>query len=197
MTIYYTSDHHFYHKRVLEFEKRPFESIEEMNQGLIDIWNETVEDGDTVRYLGDFCFGGYNKWVSILEQLNGNIVLYKGNHDDSRTVKKLYKEGYIKELHTVGDYIEVKSPKTNTGYQLWLTHYPMDIGLRPNKYSLHGHIHSLESRMLNQVNLCVDSPLNFDRPFGQPISEEELIAYLDHINPLVDEEFQKEREKWL
>lgn len=197
MTKYYTSDHHFYHKRVLEFEKRPFETIEEMNEHLIKVWNETVGENDTVHHLGDFCFGGYNEWVSILENLNGNIILYKGNHDDSKTVKRLLKEGYLKELHMVGDYIKIRSPKTKVRYQLWLTHYPMDIGIRPNKFSLHGHIHSLDSRMLNQVNLCIDSPLNHDRPFGKPVSEEELITYLDYVNPIVLEEFQKERERWL
>lgn len=197
MTTFYTSDHHFHHKRVLEFENRPFETVEEMNEHLIKIWNETVKQNDTVHHLGDFCFGKYDDWVSILKRLNGNIVLYKGNHDSSKVVKQLYNEGYIKELHMVGDYIKVRSPKTNAKYQLWLTHYPMEIGMRPRKFSLHGHIHSMNSRMLNQVNVCIDSPLNFDRPFGKPVSEEELIDYLDYINPIVEKEFQKEREKWL
>lgn len=193
MTRFYTSDTHFFHKNVLSFEDRPYETVEEMNEGIIKNWNSVIGQKDTVHHLGDFCFGGYDKWKSILDQLNGNIILYKGNHDASKTLKKLLKEGYFEEVHVVGDYFKIKGEER---YQIWLSHYPMEIGLRPNKFSLHGHIHSIPSRMLNQINVGVDSPLSFGKPFGQPISEEELITYLDHINPIIKEEFQKEREKW-
>ncbi|MBM7598178.1 calcineurin-like phosphoesterase family protein [Virgibacillus halotolerans] len=190
MATYFTSDQHFYHRNVLKFEDRPFDSVDEMNQGMIDAWNDTVRPSDTIHHLGDFCFGGYDKWVSILDQLDGKIILYKGNHDDSKTLKKLVQNGYFEYIHHVGDYFKIN------GYQLWLTHYPMEIGMRPRKFSLHGHIHSTPSNMLNQVNLGVDSPLNFNRRFGQPISEHELVEYLDYINPLVESEFQKERSEW-
>lgn len=187
MAIYFTSDSHFYHKNVLSFENRPFDSVEEMNEGLIKAWNSVVETNDIVYHLGDFMFGSITKWKEILPQLNGKMRLCKGNHDDSKTVRKLANEGYFDEYHEVGTYIKVN------GYQLWLTHYPMEIGMRPKKYSLSGHIHSTPSRMLNQINAGVDSPLNFNRPFGQPILMDELLAYLDYINPKVEEQFQLER----
>ena len=69
----------------------------------------------------------------------------------------------------------------------------MDIGNRPHKFSLSGHIHSAPSRMVNQINLGVDSPLNFNRPFGKPIHIDELVEYLDYINPQLEDLFQKER----
>src|SRR5690625_1168301 len=155
---------------------------------------DTDKPNDTVYYLGYFCFGGYEKYKYYLEQLNGKIIFHKGNHDKGRVLKKLHREGYFEELHMLGSYMKIRSPKTKTRYQLNLCHYPIDTGYRPRIFSLHGHIHGSQSKMLNQVNLCVDSPLNFGREFGKPISEEELINYLDYINPKIEEKFHRERE---
>lgn len=187
MTTYFTSDSHFRHKNILGFENRPFETLEEMNEGLIAAWNNVVKKGDIVYHLGDFCFGSYAKWVEIIEQLNGEIILVKGNHDSSDTIKKLHKNGYLKEIHMVGYYM-----KTN-GYVLNLTHYPLEIGNRVKNFNISGHIHGYPSRMLNQINVGIDSPLNFDRPFGQPIHIDELITYLDYVTPQIEEMFHKER----
>ena len=187
MTIFFTSDQHFFHKNVLEFENRPFNTLEEMNEGLINAWNKVVKKSDTVYVIGDFIFHKYSNWVDILDKLLGDIILVRGNHDDSKVVKRLVKEGYFKEYHEVGTYIK------HNGYSMWLTHYPMEIGLRPKKYSISGHIHSNPSNLLTQINIGVDSPLNFDRPFGQPISLDELITYLDYIDPKVEEAFMRQK----
>lgn len=186
--IYFTSDHHFYHNNILEFEDRPYETLEEMHEGLIATWNATINKDDIVYHLGDFVFGGYDKWTNILSQLNGKKRLVKGNHDQSKIVRKLNREGWFDEYHEVGTYIKHQK------YQLWLTHYPMDIGLRPMKYSLSGHIHSTPNRLLNQVNLGVDSPLNFGMEFGKPIHIDQVIEYLNYINPFVEAKFLEERE---
>ena len=55
--IYFISDTHFYHKSIIPYCKRPFASIEEMNKKLIDNWNYTINDDDTIYFLGDFSFG--------------------------------------------------------------------------------------------------------------------------------------------
>lgn len=196
MTTWYISDNHWHHKNVLEFEDRPYETVEELNEGMITTWNKYIKPDDLVHCLGDFCFGGYDKWVSILEQLNGNIVLYKGNHDKSKVIKRLLKEGYFQAIHTVGDSFKVRSPKTNTKYILTLTHYPMEIGNRPRLFNVSGHIHSEPSTYLNQLNVGCDSPTPFikNREFSQPISEEELIEYMDYISPEIERLFHEERQ---
>ena len=197
MTTWYISDNHWYHNNILKMEDRPYETIEEMQTSMISTWNKYIQPKDTVHYLGGFCFGGYKRWVTILEQLNGNIILYKGNHDESKVIKRLLKEGYLQDVHIVGDSFKIRSPKTNTKYILTLTHYPIEIGNRPRLFSVHGHVHSesTKSNYLNQINVGVDSPLNFGREFGQPISEEELIEYMDYISPQIEELFHKERSK--
>lgn len=189
MTVFFTSDHHFHHSNVLEFEDRPYETLDEMNQGLIESWNNVVRKTDTVFHLGDFCFGKYEDWVDILNQLRGDIILIKGNHDKSKIINRVLRDGYLKEIYPVGTQMKAE------GFELNFSHYPMEIGNRPNKFSCHGHLHSHPSRMTNQINLGIDSGLSeiLRKPFGEPISLDELTAYLKTINPQLEELFHKER----
>lgn len=78
---WFTSDTHFGHKNILEYEKeaRPFDTVEEMNEQLITNWNETVNPKDIVFHLGDFAFGASN--VAIADRLHGHKRLVMGNHD--------------------------------------------------------------------------------------------------------------------
>ena len=79
--IFITSDNHFNHKNIIKYCDRPFDSVEEMNEAMIERWNETVSKDDVVLHLGDFCKG--NVWMikQIRERLNGTIILIIGNHD--------------------------------------------------------------------------------------------------------------------
>ena len=78
--IYFTSDTHFGHANILNFCKRPFKDVDEMNEELIKRWNEVISKEDTVFHLGDFAFGGAEIWNKTLPRLNGHIVLILGNH---------------------------------------------------------------------------------------------------------------------
>ena len=78
--IYFTSDTHFGHASILNFCKRPFKDVDEMNEELIKRWNEVISKEDTVFHLGDFAFGGVEIWNKTLPRLNGHIVLILGNH---------------------------------------------------------------------------------------------------------------------
>lgn len=78
---FFTSDTHFGHKAVIDYCKRPFATVEEMNAELIRRWNVVVKPGDTVFHLGDFAFLGSAATKAIIAQLNGEIVLIRGNHD--------------------------------------------------------------------------------------------------------------------
>ncbi|GAA0348197.1 hypothetical protein GCM10008931_44350 [Oceanobacillus oncorhynchi subsp. oncorhynchi] len=191
MTNWYTSDSHFYHKSVIDFCNRPFSDVDEMNAAMIKSWNGVVKEDDHVYHLGDFCFGGVDKWKEILDQLNGEIILVKGNHDDFKTLKKLTNEGYFKEVHEVGVYKKQKFDGVK--YQMWLSHYPMQIGMRERKFSIHGHLHDEPSSDLNQINVGVDSFRLPNRPFGQPIEETDVLRYLAITNPFI--KIAKEMEK--
>ena len=56
MDIYYTSDLHLGHKNIIRLCNRPFGSIEEMDNLLIERWNKKVKKEDTVYILGDLFY---------------------------------------------------------------------------------------------------------------------------------------------
>lgn len=141
-----------------------------MDDVLIEQWNKTVTKNDTVYHLGDFVFGGTTKWEKILSRLNGKIHLVLGNHDDSKVVKKV-----AHYFESVENMIVKKIDKQH----LFLFHYPIEIGLTPNTYSIGGHIHSNPSRMINQINVGIDSDFTKEKVgFGNLIPEEILLADL-------------------
>ena len=135
MSNFYIADLHFGHKNIIRFDNRPFDSVEDMNATLIENWNKKVKAGDTVYILGDLCWGKETEWIEILDKLNGNKVLFRGNHDlkqMSRTLKDKFL--YIKDRHEISD----------CGKKLILSHYPemaYKSSYNPNVFMLHGHVH--------------------------------------------------------
>ena len=79
---WFIGDTHFYHKNIIKFEDefRPFDTVEEMNETLVDNWNRVVQPEDTVYHVGDVVFGGHEKH-EIIGRLNGKKRLILGNHD--------------------------------------------------------------------------------------------------------------------
>ena len=101
--IYFTSDTHFNHRNILSFcpgrrmllpynlMDLPWQelvesqsAIKSMNEALIEKWNDAVRPGDTVYHLGDFAMGPRDLIPSVLERLNGTIIMVAGNHDNKR-----------------------------------------------------------------------------------------------------------------
>lgn len=79
--LFFTSDTHWGHSNIIRFCNRPYESVEEMNEKLIENWNNVVPEDGIVFHLGDFAFGGSLLWKSVCERLNGKKHLIIGNHD--------------------------------------------------------------------------------------------------------------------
>ena len=75
MSIFFTADTHFGAERSLKLSLRPFETVKEMDNVLIDNWNKKVKASDIVYHLGDF--GAYD----TIKKLNGKIVLILGNYE--------------------------------------------------------------------------------------------------------------------
>lgn len=138
--VWLTSDSHYYHKNILRYCSRPFETVEEMNQALIDNWNSVVGKDDHVYHLGDFCFGNVEKWNSILEPgvLNGNIHLILGNHD----VPRMFKESVNRER-----FCEITYQKMLLfdGWTIFLNHFPfLDFSnsIDHKVAQAYGHLHT-------------------------------------------------------
>ena len=137
--IFFTSDSHYGHSNIIWMCKRPYTNVEEMNRKLIENWNNVVKPDDLVFHLGDFAFGGQPLWRSIREQLNGNIILIKGNHDD-RNLKNGCKVLFDGVYDQVKFYIENRC--------IYLNHYPFLCyggSYRSEEdavFQLFGHVHS-------------------------------------------------------
>lgn len=183
ITTYFTSDTHFWHKNILKFEDRPYKSVEDMTEKMIDIWNNQVNDNDLVYHLGDLCLGNFEETKDVLSKLKGKIILIKGNHDYSKHYTKINKLGLLHEYHEVGTTLKYYKN------QMWLTHYPFEIGLRPRKWSIHGHIHSNKSTWDNQINVGVDSPHFSKSNFGELIEIDELYELMMKRLPSIEERY--------
>ena len=74
--IFLVSDTHFGHKGVTQFLKedgtklRPWDSVEEMDEAMVKLWNETVKPTDKVYHLGDVVIN--RRALGILSRLNGD-----------------------------------------------------------------------------------------------------------------------------
>lgn len=160
--IFFTSDTHFGHSKIIDYCKRPFSSIEEHDKALIQNWNNTVEQDDTVFHLGDFAYGNSQFIANIIKQLNGNIILIKGNHDLKNINPALY--------NIFSDV--VYQARILIGKQtVYLNHFPFlcfdhgDINLYKDNYSiqLFGHVHSgplTSSKDVSRLNILF--PTQYD-----------------------------------
>lgn len=85
MALFVTSDTHWGHEKMLSFvtttgeRLRPFDSLEEMHETLIENWNKTVHSKDTVYHLGDVAIP--KSGLVVMDRLNGRKILMRGNHD--------------------------------------------------------------------------------------------------------------------
>jgi calcineurin-like phosphoesterase family protein len=132
--IFVTSDTHFGHKNIIKFSNRPYENVEQMNKALIDNWNSVVGKNDIVYHLGDVSFANPNKTKDILDQLNGKIILIRGNHDQS-AVHDVCKTRF----ESIVDYAELK----HNGELYIMLHYPIASWRNKHRgsYHLYGHCH--------------------------------------------------------
>jgi calcineurin-like phosphoesterase family protein len=156
--IFFISDTHFNHKKIIDLAyRKDFESIEEMNEKIVENWNSVVKRNDRVYHLGDFGFHNYN---SILERLNGRIFLILGNHDHVNIQNQ-------RKFEWVGTY---KKMKIGEQY-IVLCHYPFkewEMKMH-GSWNLFGHCHGkLQACEPDcQLDVGVDNigyfPIEFDQ----------------------------------
>lgn len=127
--VYVTSDTHFGHKKIIEFEKeaRPFATIEEHDRALVERWNSVVTKRDLVWHLGDVFFG--KEGHHVLAALNGQKKLVLGNHDHHPL--EIY-QAYFTRIMGAAEY-----------HGCIMTHVPVHVN-QMYRYArnIHGHMHS-------------------------------------------------------
>lgn len=166
---FFTSDTHFSHDNIRKYCNRPFSSVTEMNEILIENWNKVVGIKDKVYHLGDFSFAQPKTSDWILSRLNGQKFLLLGNHDKKRnrpTNTSLFTDlGNYYKL-TIQDH-ELDCKKID----IILCHYPFETWDKKHWGSLClcGHCHGTLSPMKNRLDVGIDNAkklLGEYRPFS-------------------------------
>lgn len=143
------ADLHFFHKGAIQFDGRPFRTVQEMNQRLIENWNKVVKAEDTVYVLGDMFFKAkHDEVIQVLEQLNGKIIVVFGNHEKALMTNNQAITEYIHETH---HYLEVPYEYKGEHHRLVLSHYPIPLfngHFRDNHTHLYGHVHRTEEYLM-------------------------------------------------
>ena len=162
------SDTHFNHAGILDFKDyigkpcREFDSVDQMNQCMLDNWNDTVGPNDTVIHCGDVLFG-HDKvdWLTAnFAKLPGKKRLVLGNHDNVKFLAPFFKD------------VQLWIQKDNFIF----THTPLHPSTLAETHrfgngdilNVHGHIHTNPSPDGPFKCVCVEQ-INFT-----PINIEEL-----------------------
>ncbi|MCH1942612.1 metallophosphoesterase [Holdemania massiliensis] len=136
---YYISDLHFFHANALNFDQRPFSTVDEMNDYIVQHWNKKVTNNDVVYILGDVSLlHGKEKLIELVAILKGKKVLIQGNHD----ILKDYR--YKQLFYEIHDYQEITDHIKGQSYNLVLSHYPILMWKNQHRGSilLYGHTHN-------------------------------------------------------
>lgn len=167
--IWVISDTHLNHENFLNFRDelgnqiRPFGSVAEMNERILDRWNSVVKPGDLVYHLGDVAFGDREEFQKLWPKFHGSKRLIVGNHDD------------IKFLSSGAFFQKVMMWRVWSDELMLFTHVPIhpdnatillkggdyvegDVGKkRIQLFNVHGHIHQNKSPEGPYFNVSVEA----------------------------------------
>ena len=158
---HFTSDWHLNHHNILKYCNRPFlnkeeqelldlskigslpiksieisqESVQRMNQCIIDSTNSVVSEDDSLVILGDFCWTSTPKEqvARFIDSLRcKNIYLIWGNHDNRQILQPFFKAKYDQYVF----YVEKQ--------HIFVSHYPCRSWYLSNygSWMLYGHVHN-------------------------------------------------------
>ncbi|MBC7679285.1 MAG: metallophosphoesterase family protein [Pseudorhodobacter sp.] len=179
MTLYLTADTHFGHHNIIAYCNRPYADVQQMQDGLVDRWNDVVRPQDEVWHLGDVAMGRLPETLQVVRRLHGRKHLVPGNHDrcwagHSRAAEwtALYQDVGFTLLPSQTTL--AFGPKTAL-----VCHFPYrDPAVVQQRYGqdhpdddgrwlLHGHVHDAWRQRRRMINVGVDvwdhRPVGLDR----------------------------------
>lgn len=173
MGVFFVADTHFGHWNIVKYCKRNFNSIDEHDKALIDAWNNKVGKDDLVYHLGDFCTWkeSANTLRRYREQLNGKIILVRGNHDKSRILngnEDLFEKITQVEIYHIPDSQNL----------IFMSHYSHRVWKNShyNTYHLFGHSHGKLPAFGKSFDCGVDTRKDFS-----PYSLEEVTNIMETL----------------
>ncbi len=193
--LFFTSDLHFGHTNIIPWRDSRWPDVSEMNEYLVERWNDIVEPGDHTVVVGDIVMGKRDENLPIIHRLNGTKSLVSGNHDHcSRYLWGRGEKGDAKHkrwLETYGQYFDDVIEGTLMFGPFDVNHFPYGpvdhtneprhIDQRPvdnGRPLLHGHTHSphaitMSDKGTTMINVGVDAWS------WQPVPYEALLNLVD------------------
>ena len=138
--IFITSDTHINHAREFIYKARGFDSVEAMNEAIVERWNSVVGPDDEVYHLGNVMLGDSVSALEYVKRLNGTIHIILGNHDTDTRINLYYSLPNVAEVALAA---KLKYKK----HHFFMTHYPCLTGnlekesLTQMTLNLYGHTH--------------------------------------------------------
>lgn len=147
--IFISSDIHFSHQKILEYNPETrgmFATVEEMNEAIIERWNQTVGVDDHTFILGDVSMGDVSLAPGYIARLNGSKTLILGNHD--RSLMKV--DGVQSLFHGIYDYLCFEYSRKQA---VIMFHYPIQNwdGKYHGSIHLHGHCHGAPTGISGRI----------------------------------------------
>lgn len=140
--IYFTSDFHFSHSRILSFERWNFTSIQEHDEYVMKMLEEKLGKDDILYFLGDLGWPSEDI-VRRIRALECQKYMIVGNHDKKSDI--YYKE----EL----GFTEVYNHPLWLSNRIVISHYPVPV--EDGVVNIHGHLHGAYLEMKNYINANV------------------------------------------
>jgi calcineurin-like phosphoesterase family protein len=113
------------------------ENIEQHDEKIYDLWNDTVTKRDTIYILGDI---GYH--YEGIAKMPGTKKLMLGNHDTNSA------------RHYLEYFDDIIGPVVYK--QHWLAHFPPVESELYGRPVIHGHTHSTGVSDPKYINVCVE-----------------------------------------
>lgn len=198
---FFTSDEHHGHRNALlgwgnVQAARPFGSLEEMTEGLIDRHNAVVKRGDKVYHNGDMFWRtfGAAAAVQVMKRLNGQHFYIYGNHDEVFSDSDLCEQFIWLRIRE-----KISPDKTLAPHGIVLDHFAGRVwdGSHRGTYQLFGHSHgaldTYEPYLLS-FDVGVDSnnytPVSLEEVHKRMQQRIDAKAYQDALDKM-------HREHWL
>lgn len=155
--IWFTADFHLGHKNIIRYCNRPFGTVEEMNQEILERLNARAKANDILYFLGDFTIGPKARAAELRKHIRcKKIFAVPGNHD--KDTRKL-----TQEFSWLDALVEVSL----NGQRIVLCHYAMRVWNQSSRgaWHLYGHSHGRLPNLGNSLSMDVGVDTNDFRPW--------------------------------
>jgi calcineurin-like phosphoesterase family protein len=129
---------------------RDFDTLDQMNDRIVNGINSAVGQDDILFHLGDWSFGGFEMIEQFRNRINcKNVHIILGNHDHHIERDR---EGIRQLFTSVNQYLELEVKGKDWEQNYVLMHYPIISWNKMNDgvIHLHGHVHLFADRRIGK-----------------------------------------------